>query len=262
MYNVKIIIYSENKDTLIINDSNENNYQLKLLSKGATDQKYYSIIDFNNKNIKNQLSINKNRKYNLKRKRNFSGHSDNNNKKVKFSELEEENEVLCGISETNDKVNILSNDVNELSEVKKIKEVQKLSKKTNKKINLKTNCDFGDMNWKCEFCGAVYWKEERQKSNCCQKGKVTLSPLSDYNKKLKTLLLHDKTYRQLIRYYNNIFSFATFRANVSNEKQKAVYNLKIQGQICHLTPTCLIPNKNEEPVNCQLYIYDDEIATE
>ena len=53
-------------------------------------------------------------------------------------------------------------------------------------------------------------------------------------------------FRILIRYYNNLFSFATFSANVKCENQKAIYNLKIQGQVCHKTPNNLIPT-NDEP---------------
>ena len=102
------------------------------------------------------------------------------------------------------------------------------------------------MNIKCNYCGAMFWKEVQKKFNCCQKGKIILSPLSMYDEELKYLLLHDKNFRHLIRYYNNLFCFATFNANVLNDKKQAIYNLKIQAQICHKIPNNLLPN-NEEP---------------
>ena len=109
----------------------------------------------------------------------------------------------------------------------------------------------------CKFCSAVYWDQERIKSNCCHNGTIALSSLSPYNQNLKDLLLHDNNFRLLIRYYNNLFCFATFCTNVKNINQKAIYNLKIQGQVCHVTPNSLLPSHNEEPICGLLYIYDD-----
>ena len=121
---------------------------------------------------------------------------------------------------------------------------------------------FGEMSYTCKFCSAVFWKEDRMKSNCCHNGTIYISPLSPYNENLKDLLLHDIHFRLLIRYYNNLFCFATFCANVKNENQKAIYNLKIQGQVCHITPNTLLPLHKEEPICGQLYIYDDITSVE
>ena len=66
----------------------------------------------------------------------------------------------------------------------------------------------------------------------------------------------------MIRYYNNLFCFATFAANVRHVQQKAIYNLKIQGQVCHITPNTIISPSNEEPTCGQLYIYDDITSIE
>ena len=118
------------------------------------------------------------------------------------------------------------------------------------------------MNYKCSYCSEVFWKEEKKQSNCCQNGNIVLSPLSNYDTKLKHLLLNDQIFRYLIRYYNNLFSFATFNANIKYEKKKAIYNLKIQGQICHTTPNTLTPVNNKEPCCGQLYIYDNVTAIE
>ena len=90
--------------------------------------------------------------------------------------------------------------------------------------------------------------------NVLKKGKIILSPLSIYDEKLKNLLLNDKNFRHLIRYYNNLFCFAKFNANVINNKKQAIYNLKIHGQICHKLPNNLLPNNSEETSCGQLYI--------
>ena len=78
---------------------------------------------------------------------------------------------------------------------------------------------------------------------------------------MKNLLLYDLNYRQLIRYYNNRFSFASFSANVLNEHKKGIYNLKIQDQVCHVTPNNSYARKGETLYGGQIYIYDDYKAT-
>ncbi|OXU16508.1 hypothetical protein TSAR_001351, partial [Trichomalopsis sarcophagae] len=121
-----------------------------------------------------------------------------------------------------------------------IHEKQKASSKTHSSFeNVKTlkdkNCDnvtetsyFGKMTIECKYCSAMFRKEKIKKSGCCHNSSIVLSPLSEYNRDLKQLLFYDSHFRHLIRYYNNLFCFATFSANVIHEKQKAVYNLKIQ----------------------------------
>ena len=78
--------------------------------------------------------------------------------------------------------------------------------------------DFGDMDYICPYCSASFRKVEFSKKCCCHFGKVK-RPLSDYDESFKYLLFYD---RQLIRYYNNRFSFASF-----NEFKSGIYNLKI-----------------------------------
>ena len=99
--------------------------------------------------------------------------------------------------------------------------------------------DFGDMDHICPYCSASFRKVKFSKKSCCHFGKVKLSPLSDYDESLKYLLLYDRQYRYLIRYYNNRFSFASFNANVINEIKSGIYNLKIQGHVCHRTPNSI-----------------------
>ena len=122
--------------------------------------------------------------------------------------------------------------------------------------------DFGGINYICSHCLVFFGHVEFSKKSCCHFGKVKLSPLTDYDKKMKNLLLYDLHYRQLIRYYNNRFSFASFSANVLNEHKKGTYNLKIQDQVCHVTPSSIYARKGETPYGVPIYIYDDYKATE
>ncbi|GBO39651.1 hypothetical protein AVEN_11049-1 [Araneus ventricosus] len=63
----------------------------------------------------------------------------------------------------------------------------------------------------CGFCGAVYWKEEKNAAHkytkCCHDGKVQLPAFPDALELLKALLTENspdaKNYRQRIREYNS-----------------------------------------------------------
>ena len=142
--------------------------------------------------------------------------------------------------------------------IDKRRRVQQVSKIWPHKISF---VDFGDVNYICPRCSAFFWHVEFSKKSCCYFGKVKLSPLTDYDKKMKNLLLCDLNYRQLTWYYNNRFSFASFSANVLNEHKKGIYNLKIQGQVCHVAPNSIYARKDETPYGGQIYIYDDYKAT-
>ena len=43
--------------------------------------------------------------------------------------------------------------------------------------------------------------------------------------------------------------------------KKEIYNLKIQGQVCHVTPNSIYARKGETPYGGQIYIHDDYKAT-
>ena len=162
----------------------------------------------------------------------------------------------------NKKANILKiknkNKINEKVPEKKMK-LKKLFdiNEHNSKNNFENINYLGAMTFECSHCSAKFWKFEKRKSNCCQNGKIRLSPLSEYDNNLKDLLMYDDDFRNFIRYYNNLFCFASFNANVIHDRKKAIYNLKIQGQVCHKTPNSLLCGKNKKPSCGQLYIYDD-----
>lgn len=134
-------------------------------------------------------------------------------------------------------------------------EKRKLDKlKFEKEIEYNETSNYGEMTIEWSFCNAKFWTEERIKTNCCKNKKIILPKLSHFDEKLKNLLLNDSDFRILIRYYNNLFSFATFNAKVLHDNTKAVYNLKIQRQVCHMTPNSIIGEKGSLT---QLFIYDD-----
>ncbi|GBN38122.1 hypothetical protein AVEN_224030-1 [Araneus ventricosus] len=69
----------------------------------------------------------------------------------------------------------------------------------------------------CEFCGALYWKNEvnsgKKYTKCCRDGKVRLSNLTEAPDLFKELLRRNaqetKNYRQHIREYNAALAFAS-----------------------------------------------------
>lgn len=79
--------------------------------------------------------------------------------------------------------------------------------------------------------------------------------MSDYPNDFRTLLYDDRKFRELIRYYNNVFSFATFKANIVNNVGSGIYNLKIHGQVCHISSNSI--ESIDPSQKGQIYLYDD-----
>ncbi|CAL9002644.1 unnamed protein product [Prunus brigantina] len=137
--------------------------------------------------------------------------------------------------------------------------------------------DLGDKNYKCIYCGALFWfKESVKKANaaneplftlCCQEGKIKL-PISkptppflenllDPSKGPKSLL-----FRENIRAYNSMFAFTSMGAKVDHSVNSGPgpYIFKISGQVHHLMGS-LLPLEGECPKFAQLYIYDTHNET-
>lgn len=137
--------------------------------------------------------------------------------------------------------------------------------------------DLGDKNYKCIYCGALFWfKESVKKANaaneplftlCCQQGKIKL-PISkptppflenllDPSKGPKSLL-----FRENIRAYNSMFAFTSMGAKVDHSINSGLgpYIFKISGQVHHLMGS-LLPLEGECPKFAQLYIYDTHNET-
>ncbi|XP_074328323.1 uncharacterized protein LOC141666227 [Apium graveolens] len=122
----------------------------------------------------------------------------------------------------------------------------------------------------CSKCHARMLKEERVNKNvtkgcpifslCCMKGAVRLPPIPPTPEYLLDLYNDKKrgpTFHRLIRLYNAIFSFTSTGGNIDHSinNGRAPYVYKLNGQNHHVFGS-LIPNDNETPKFCQLYIYD------
>ena len=211
LHNVFVIVQTNDCRTSYSFGNCLSNLKLVLYFSGEKDNGYYDIIECINENRSNIVKINNT----ITQKRKILQNDCVQNTPVKKQKLYEKRAISHNTCVQN-------------NSVKK----QKLSKSDKLKISqLSDKSDFGEMTYKCNYCSAFYWKEETNKSSCCDNGNIFLSPLSKYNEQLKHLLLHDMNFRILIRYYNNLFSFATFSANVKCENQKAINNLKIQGRM-------------------------------
>ncbi|GJZ29208.1 hypothetical protein Tco_0573855 [Tanacetum coccineum] len=120
----------------------------------------------------------------------------------------------------------------------------------------------------CEYCGALFWYEERLKSvgrnrrpkygRCCKGGRVALRTYQIYPEYIK-LLLQDRHFMENIRAYNQMFSMTSLGAHIdeSVNNGRGPYVFKIFGQLYHWLGS-LCPAEGEPPCFLQLYIYDTD----
>ncbi|GBN23436.1 hypothetical protein AVEN_118180-1 [Araneus ventricosus] len=129
------------------------------------------------------------------------------------------------------------------------------------------NC--GTMSEQCGFCGAVYWKEEKNTAHkytkCCHDGKVQLPAFPDAPELLKVLLTENSTdaknYRQRIREYNSAFAFASMGAQIKPPRGTGPYCYRLHGQVYHRVSPLYASDQHKESYG-QLYIFDSSEATE
>lgn len=124
----------------------------------------------------------------------------------------------------------------------------------------------------CTHCEAKHFNSEKVANkgssfnDCCSHGAVALDSVSDFLQETSTLFdgNHPKSNNFFgnIRYYNNSFSFASFKANLVNfqSRQPGPYCFKIHGQIYYQIDTALYPGENESPAYGQLFFVDQEEA--
>nr|GEV51858.1 helitron helicase-like domain-containing protein [Tanacetum cinerariifolium] len=96
----------------------------------------------------------------------------------------------------------------------------------------------------CEYCGALFWYEERLKSvgrnrrpkygRCCKGGRVGLRTYQIYPEYIK-LLLRDRHFMENIRAYNEMFSMTSLGAHIDEyvNNERGPYVFKIFGQLYH-----------------------------
>ncbi|XP_043463725.1 eukaryotic translation initiation factor 5B-like [Leptopilina heterotoma] len=132
----------------------------------------------------------------------------------------------------------------------------------------------GPLNILCQHCEAKHFPAEKvfnkknSFSNCCSHGEVVLDPLPDPPTILKELFdgthKESKHFHDRIRSYNNSFAFASFNANLVNfnNRRPGPFCFKIHGQIYYQINTSLYPSDNDNPFFGQLFIVDQNEATQ
>lgn len=130
----------------------------------------------------------------------------------------------------------------------------------------------GAANHECQYCGAIFWHNERIKSNhgtityslCCKEGKIRIPPFKKPPEFLANLLNYNgdsrsKHFIQKIRQYNRLFAFTSMGANIdkSINQRDGPYVFCINGQIHHRIGS-LLPKPNDIPRFAELYIFDTE----
>ncbi|XP_047048904.1 uncharacterized protein LOC124653890 [Lolium rigidum] len=134
----------------------------------------------------------------------------------------------------------------------------------------------GAPDYRCQFCGAVFWYPERCKiessvrqrrvlySLCCRGGKVWVPPFASPPPFLADLLRFDgdsrrKPFIEKIRQYNSLFAFTSMGADIDKHVNDSggppVF--KISGQVHHRIGS-LLPAKGASPKFVELYIHETQ----
>ena len=129
----------------------------------------------------------------------------------------------------------------------------------------------GKPDYKCKYCNAIFWYDERNKydtkrgneeilySNCCKYGKIRIPKFREPPQFLMRLLNQDgdrysKHFLQKIRQYNSMFAFTSMGGNIDRtiNQGEGPYVFRVNGQI-HRS---LLPEPNKTPKFAELYIFD------
>ncbi|GJR65707.1 hypothetical protein Tco_0011772 [Tanacetum coccineum] len=126
----------------------------------------------------------------------------------------------------------------------------------------------GRCEYSCEYCGALFWYEERLKGvgryrrpnyNCCCKGgRVALRTYQIYPDYIR-LLLNDRHFMENIRAYNQMFNMTSLGVHIdkSVNNGRGPYVFKISDQLYHWLGS-LSPVEGDPPRFLKLYIYDTD----
>nr|XP_043611849.1 uncharacterized protein LOC122583518 [Erigeron canadensis] len=128
--------------------------------------------------------------------------------------------------------------------------------------------DIDDCTNVCEFCGALFWFDERVMSvplgrrpiysTCCKRGSVVIDFPVDPPDAIRSLF-QENHFMNNIRAYNSMFSMTSFGAKVdeSINQGNGPYVFKITGQISHWIGS-ICPPPGERPRFLQMYVFDSE----
>uniref|UniRef100_A0A453BY95 Helitron helicase-like domain-containing protein n=1 Tax=Aegilops tauschii subsp. strangulata TaxID=200361 RepID=A0A453BY95_AEGTS len=181
-------------------------------------------------------------------------------KRLRKDSAEEDKELKCarsGSNKNNIRINVGDNN----------------RTNSNKGMELRKAWNFGRPTYKCQYCKALLWCEERLNSNkgtktpsfgiCCKQGKIDLPPLREPPPYLRNLLRSEGqdsvNFKENIRSYNSMFSFTSMGGVVDKEinTRKGPYVFRLHGQNYHHIGT-LLPEGTNKPRFAQLYIYNTE----
>jgi hypothetical protein len=130
----------------------------------------------------------------------------------------------------------------------------------------------GAPNYTCKYCDAMFWYDERNKtdsiknkrilySNCCKYGEIKIPRYNEPPQFLSMLIHHRENnlsnhFYQKIRQYNSIFAFTSMGANIDKtiNKGDSPYVFRINGQIHHRIGSLLPETDNTKPKFAELYI--------
>ncbi|WVZ99087.1 hypothetical protein U9M48_044437, partial [Paspalum notatum var. saurae] len=133
---------------------------------------------------------------------------------------------------------------------------------------------YGPPEYKCPHCHALFWFQERVKSdsqissgkmfynNCCRGGRIKIPPFLPRPEPLASLATFDggprsKKFMKHIREYNCLFAFTSMGTNIdrSINDGRGPPIFKISGQVHHRIGS-MLPADGGPPKFIQLYIYD------
>jgi hypothetical protein len=126
----------------------------------------------------------------------------------------------------------------------------------------------GAANLVCEFCGALFWFNERRLATpvnshprytrCCKGGTVSL-PLPAATPEPILSLYKDADFMSNIRAYNSMFAMTSFGASIveSIDLGHGPYVFKVAGQVSHWIGS-LCPTDGIGPRFLQMYVYDTD----
>ena len=134
--------------------------------------------------------------------------------------------------------------------------------------------NLGAPDYTCKHCNAIFWYQERIKSDssrqqnritynsCCKGGKIKIPRPCDRPEPLASLARFNggptsNKFMRNIRKYNCLFAFTSLGANIDRtiNDGRGPPVFKIHGQVDHRIGS-LLPSDGSPPKFLQLYIYD------
>ena len=128
--------------------------------------------------------------------------------------------------------------------------------------NIVVEFSLNSMDLICPYCRALHfcfeYTSDKLFSTCCSKGKIKLEEQYKFPIEIKNLCMDN--FLHWSRLCNNKLAIASFTTKLLSVKGKGPPTIKICGQIYH-NVSSLYPENNDKRNNGQLYILDNDLAT-